>query len=150
MIILNSEATLKGVKDEAVIEIFDSEICSDDFYRVLRTKIGAIIELFIGLEEGVQLQSKLYLCIECNHSSAPSATLCHEVLPFLDSSISNIQSSTHWDLSWPIRHIDKLLCLYLPGVVLLIDSNIACSLVYHVALAFHHFNHILWDVLEVY
>ena len=79
LIIPNSEATLKGVKDDAVMEIFGSEIygaITDSPVRrrelaegkrvtecvsMIFTKTGAIINLFLGLEGGLQLQNKLYV-----------------------------------------------------------------------------------------
>ena len=85
----------------------------------------------------------------CNPSSAPYAMLCHGILTFLYFSVGNVQFSTNWYLSLPIRHTDKLFYSFVPVAILLVDGNIAFLPVYHMTLAFHHSNHVLWDVLEI-
>lgn len=79
LIIPNSEATLKGVKDETIIEIFGAEIYGaitespvhrreiaegkrvTECVSMIFTKKGAIINLSLGLEGGLQLQNKIYM-----------------------------------------------------------------------------------------
>lgn len=79
LIIPNSEATLKGVKDEAIIEIFGTEIYGaitespvhrrelaegkrvTECVSMIFTKKGAIINLSLGLEGGLQLQNKMFM-----------------------------------------------------------------------------------------
>ncbi|KAH8591189.1 hypothetical protein B0O99DRAFT_274866 [Bisporella sp. PMI_857] len=78
LIISNSEATLKGVPDVAIIKVFGPEIhdaiaeCPvrgrelaegksvTECVSVILTKNGAIINLSLGLERGLQIQNKLY------------------------------------------------------------------------------------------
>jgi hypothetical protein len=79
LIIPNSEATLKGVKDQTIIEIFGIEIYDaitecpvhkrelaegkrvTECVSMIFTKKGAIINLSLGLEGGLRLQNKMYM-----------------------------------------------------------------------------------------
>lgn len=79
LIIPNSEATVKGVSDETIIKIFGTEIYSaitecpvhmreiaegkhvTECVSMIFTKKGAIINLSLGLERGLQLQNKMYI-----------------------------------------------------------------------------------------
>ena len=66
------ETTLRGAPDEAIIEVFGSEVynaitqCLGRKMDVAQgvsmnlTKSGAIINLSLGLEGGLQIQNKLY------------------------------------------------------------------------------------------
>lgn len=74
----SSEVTLKGVKDEAIIMVFGSEIrCAINESRIrereleegklmtecvsmILTKQGAIVNLSLGLDRGLEIQRKLY------------------------------------------------------------------------------------------
>jgi hypothetical protein len=78
MVIPHSEATLKGVLDEAIIKVFGPEIhdaitespirrteleakkCKTECVSMILTKNGAIISLSLGLKGGLQIQNKLY------------------------------------------------------------------------------------------
>jgi hypothetical protein len=78
MIIPNSEATLKGVPDETIFEVFGPDIHNaiaatpvrrrelkegkrvTECMSMILTRNGAIINLFLGLEGGVEIQHKLY------------------------------------------------------------------------------------------
>jgi len=78
LIIPHSEATLKGVLDEAIIKVFGPEIHDaitespirrreleekkgvTECFSMILTKNGAIINLSLGLKGGLQIQNKLY------------------------------------------------------------------------------------------
>lgn len=78
LIIPHSETTLKGVLDEAIIEVFGIEIHNaitespirrreleegkrlTECVSMILTKNGAIINLSLGLKGGLQIQNKLY------------------------------------------------------------------------------------------
>jgi len=78
LIISNSEATLKGVQDEAIIKVFGPEIYNainespvrtreleegkhaTECVSMILTKNGAIINLSLGLDRGLEIQNKLY------------------------------------------------------------------------------------------
>jgi hypothetical protein len=78
LIIPHSEATLKGVLDEAIVKVFGPEIHDaitespvrrreleegkrvTECVSMILTKNGAIINLSLGLEGGLQIQNKLY------------------------------------------------------------------------------------------
>jgi hypothetical protein len=78
LIIPNSEATLKGALDEAIVKVFGPEIYDaitespvrkrelaegkrvTECVLMILTKNGAIINLFLGLEGDLQIQNKLY------------------------------------------------------------------------------------------
>jgi len=78
LIIPHSEATLKGVLDEAIIKVFGPEIYDaitespvhrreleegkrlTECVSMIITKNGAIINLSLGLKGGLQIQNKLY------------------------------------------------------------------------------------------
>ena len=78
LIIPSSEATLKGVGDDAIIEVFGYEICNainespvrkrelnegktlTECVSMILTKSGAIINLSLGLEGGLGVQKRLY------------------------------------------------------------------------------------------
>jgi hypothetical protein len=78
LIIPHSEATLKGVRDEDIIKVFGPEIHDaitespvrrreleegkrvTESISMILTKNGAIINLSLGLEGGLQIQNKLY------------------------------------------------------------------------------------------
>ncbi|KAL2363002.1 hypothetical protein RJZ56_004098 [Blastomyces dermatitidis] len=78
LIIPNSEATLKGVPDEAIVNVFGPEIHDAiaespirrkelaegmhvaECVSMILTRNGAIINLALGLEGGVKIQNKLY------------------------------------------------------------------------------------------
>jgi hypothetical protein len=78
LIISNSEATLKGVQDEAIIKVFGPEIRNainkspvqtreleegkhaTECVLIILTKNGAIINLSLSLDRGLEIQNKLY------------------------------------------------------------------------------------------
>jgi hypothetical protein len=78
LIIQNSEATLKGVQAEAIIKVFGPKIFQaitkgpvwkreikegkllTECVSMILTKNGAIINLSLGLEEGLEIEDKLY------------------------------------------------------------------------------------------
>ena len=78
LIIPNSEATLKGAQDEAIIKVFGPEIYNainespvrirelkegkhvTECVSMILTKNGAIINLSLGLDKGLEIQNKLY------------------------------------------------------------------------------------------
>jgi len=78
LIIPHSEATLKGVLDEAILKVFGSQIHNaiaespirrreldegklvTEGVSMILTKNGGIINLSLGLEGGLQIQNKLY------------------------------------------------------------------------------------------
>lgn len=78
LIIPNSEVTLKGVRDEAIIKVFGPEIHNaisespvrktelqegkhvTECVSMILTKNGAIVNLCLGLKGGLEIQNKLY------------------------------------------------------------------------------------------
>jgi hypothetical protein len=78
MIVPNAEATLKGVSDKTIIDVFGAEIHDainatpirrrelkerkhvTECVSMIITRNGAIISLCLGLEGGVEIQNKLY------------------------------------------------------------------------------------------
>lgn len=78
LIIPNSEATLKGVRDEAIIKVFGNDIYNainespvrkreskegklrTECVSMILTKNGAIINLSLGLDRGLEIRDKLY------------------------------------------------------------------------------------------
>ncbi|KAK2796024.1 hypothetical protein FQN50_009644 [Emmonsiellopsis sp. PD_5] len=78
LIVPNSEVTLKGVRDEAIIMVFGHEIHKainespvhrreleegkhvSECVSMILTKQGAIINLTVGLDRGLEIQNKLY------------------------------------------------------------------------------------------
>ena len=79
LVIPNSEPTLKGVLDEAIVNVFGPEIreavtespirkkeledgkCVTDCVSMILTSDGAIINLVLGLDSGVKMRNKLYI-----------------------------------------------------------------------------------------